>query len=129
MRVKPEEELFITLFWLETLLWRPETRSSRKTMETILAEDFREIGRSGRIWKRDEMFGHYSVIDVVLPLPDMQVKLLDSGQALLTYTSIVGGGCAAEYSRRSSIWSLQGGTWKLRFHQGTPYVPDARKDY
>ena len=116
-----------TLGYLEGLLWQTHTRSDRDLMEAVFAEDFFEIGRSGRVWQRSEMFGDFGSFDAVLPLPDLRIKLLDAANALITYTSIVKRAATTEYARRSSVWSWQDNRWRLRFHQGTPYRPDEQK--
>ncbi len=107
---------------LETELWRAETRFDRAYMETIFAEDFYEIGRSGRIHSRETLLSvSGNSIEAVLPLPDFNIRLLTEDVAQVTYNSMVTYDGVVEYGRRSSIWSRAGESWVLRFHQGTPY--------
>jgi hypothetical protein len=97
-------------------------------MDTTFADDFFEFGRSGRVWMRDEMlFDGCPVIKIVLPLPNLKITFLNDATALVTYDSVVEYE-TLQHAHRSSIWSLIGGRWKLRFHQGTPFTPVAACD-
>jgi hypothetical protein len=107
---------------LEESLWREATRFDPVYMDRVLAEDFWEIGRSGRVYNRDQILASpRGPIDAVLPLPDFQVRSLATDLVQVTYTSKVTYGDMVEWGRRSSIWSRTAGSWVLRFHQGTPY--------
>jgi hypothetical protein len=107
---------------LEEELWREETRFDRKRMSEIIALDFLEYGRSGRIYRREESLAlSRQPIDAVLPLPDFQARLLHSDVAQITYNSVITYDGVVQRARRSSIWSRTPGGWVLRFHQGTPY--------
>ncbi len=109
---------------LEESLWRPETRFDRKLMEQVIAPDFFEFGRSGRIYERADTLGAApQPIDAILPLPDFKVRLLNADTAQVTYNSAVRSNGIVDYGRRSSIWSKTARGWVLRFHQGTPYLP------
>ena len=93
-------------------------------MNELIAADFWEFGRSGRVYHRQDTLAIESQpIDAVLPLPDFQVRLLDEHTAQVTYNSAVTYRGAIEYARRSSIWSRTTSGWILRFHQGTPFQP------
>lgn len=107
---------------LEEDLWREETRFDRSYMEKLLAEDFFEIGRSGRIYRRQDTLSiAREPIDAVLPLPDFDARLLTEDIAQVTYNSAVRHDGVLEKGRRSSIWSRSSNGWVIRFHQGTPY--------
>jgi hypothetical protein len=111
-----------TLRLLEESLWREETRFDIAYMEAILAADFWEIGRSGRIYSRaDTLAIHWGPIDSVLPLPDFSAHPLSADVVQVTYRSEVTYEGVVERGRRSSIWSRAADGWVLRFHQGTPY--------
>lgn len=67
---------------LEEELWRTETRFDVSRMEEIIAEDFFEFGRSGRIYQRADALAVPSTpIEAVIPLPDSDVRLLSEGVA------------------------------------------------
>ncbi len=107
---------------LEEELWLERTRFDRKYMEKILADDFFEFGRSGRIHNRENCLSHASgTIDAVIPLPNLAIRLLTADVAQVTYDSEVAYGSNVEKSRRSSIWSKTNEQWQLRFHQGTAF--------
>ena len=107
---------------LEEELWREETRFDRKRMGEIIAPDFLEFGRSGRVYQREDSLAvSRQAIDAVLPLPDFAARLLHPDIAQVTYNSAVTYDGVVQHARRSSIWSRIPGGWVLRFHQGTPY--------
>lgn len=109
---------------LEESLWRSETRFDRDLMESTFADDFYEIGRSGRVHSREDCLGiAQQPIEIVLPLPDFGVRSISRDVVQVTYSSLVTYDGILQKGRRSSIWSKSGGRWRLRFHQGTPF-PD-----
>lgn len=107
---------------LEEELWIEDTRFDRPYMEELMAPDFFEFGRSGRIHSRESCISHERVpIDAVIPLKNLQVRLLTDDVAQVTYDSQVTYDGVVEKGRRSSIWTRSGKGWVLRFHQGTPF--------
>ena len=109
---------------LEEDLWREETRFDRDFMERVLAEDFVEFGRSGRVYQRiDTLLAPVQSIQAAIPLPNFNVRLLTKDIAQVTYNSEITVDGIVQIGRRSSIWSRSTAGWVLRFHQGTP-VPD-----
>ena len=107
---------------LEEELWREETRFDQRRMREIIAEDFFEFGRSGRVYRREDTLAiARQPIDTVLPLPDFQARLLAPDVAQVTYNSAVSYNGVVHHARRSSIWSRAGSGWQIRFHQGTPF--------
>ena len=114
---------------LEEDLWRENTRFDRRYMEKLLAEDFFEIGRSGRIYGREDTLSiPREPIEAILPLPEFDVRLLTEDIAQVTYNSTVRYDDVLEKGRRSSIWSRSSNGWVIRFHQGTPYSGAALLD-
>ncbi|KAF1008258.1 MAG: hypothetical protein GAK28_01238 [Luteibacter sp.] len=114
---------------LETKLHQPSTRGDRQRLAALLHDDFREIGRSGLTYDRDQ------VLDA-LPReasPDaihgdaFQLSLLADGLALLTYRSVRtdAQGITGSHTLRSSLWQRDTLGWRMRFHQGTPCAPFA----
>jgi len=82
---------------------------------SLIAEDFVEFGRSGRIWTA------LSIKEILEAPPgeavrieDFEVVELADGVVLATY--VIPG---PQSVNRSSIWVNRGGRWLLRFHQGT----------
>lgn len=121
MKLSREEEILIES--LEEELWREETRFNTKRMEEIIAQDFFEFGRSGRIYKRNNTLCIPSQpIKAVIPLPDFNARLLAKNVVQVTYNSIVTYNNIVEKARRNSIWTKSPQGWILRFHQGTPFL-------
>ena len=107
---------------LEEDLWREETRFDRPYMETLFAPDFCEIGRSGRLYEREETLSlPKQPIDAVIPLPDFRIRELADGVVQVTYNSHVIYNGVLQKGRRSSIWTRAARGWVIRFHQGTGY--------
>ncbi|WOH19634.1 ribonuclease HI family protein [Paenarthrobacter sp. GOM3] len=105
-----------TVLALERELLRPDVRADIGRIGVLLHPDFAEIGSSGRFWTRDAMM-------VALeedPGEPGELELLSADRLgdttiLLNYRSYAHTGSAL----RSSIWMLDRGQWRLRFHQGT----------
>lgn len=107
---------------LEQELWMEETRFNRKYMEQIMADDFIEFGRSGRTYSKEDCLSHErEPINAILPLQNLNIRLLTQDTAQVTYNSEVTYDDIIEKGRRSSIWTRSGKGWVLRFHQGTPF--------
>lgn len=106
---------------LEERLLLPEVRGSREDLETLLAEDFLEFGKSGRRFDRASIV---TLLEREPPcacsLESFHVKLLSDAIVLATYTSRASRGGGIELAHRSSIWARRAGRWQLVFHQGTP---------
>ena len=103
---------------LEESLWRAETRFDPEYMNRVLSPDFSEFGRSGRIYRREEIMA-MPTQDIRATLKDLSVQLIDSNVALVTYISEVKYE-QTEIANRSSLWTRTDGRWQIRFHQGTP---------
>ena len=106
---------------LEERLLEPEVRSSPEELALLLADDFLEIGSSGRTFDKKKIIATLkgeSVFDY--SLHDFQVKQLSSGIALATYRIETRQEAEPRTSLRSSIWVHRQGRWQLMFHQGTP---------
>ncbi|HEY9879090.1 MAG TPA: DUF4440 domain-containing protein [Leptolyngbyaceae cyanobacterium] len=119
--------LLSTLRELECELHQPECRSNRERLAELLAPDFREFGRSGASYTRDDTL-------TMLPLEteapqthaqDFAVHELTDSIVLLTYRSayVSPSGELFRHTNRSSIWRLGSTGWQMVFHQGTPTAP------
>lgn len=105
---------------LEESLWRTETRFDLNYMERILAPDFFEFGRSGRIYQRNDTLhgARPQVINAKIPLKNFKITTISDNTCLVTYISEVMYE-GLEVGNRSSIWSKTEKGWQIRFHQGT----------
>ena len=102
---------------LERELLGPLVRGDIGRTAVLLHPDFVEIGSSGRVWTRDAMMmaleddpGERTEIEI------LGADSIGTGAVLLTYRSYARSGTTL----RSSLWVLDSGRWRLRFHQGTP---------
>lgn len=102
---------------LERELLGPLVRGDIGRTAVLLHPDFVEIGSSGRMWTRDAMMmaleedpGERTDIEI------LGADRVGAEAVLLTYRSYARSGTTL----RSSLWVLDGGRWRLRFHQGTP---------
>ena len=105
---------------LEEGLWRAETRFDREWMEGVLAPDFFEFGRSGRVYSREATLNFPAQpIDARLPLKDFDARLLSPDVAQTTYITTVVYAGQEQVANRSSLWLRTEGGWRLLFHQAT----------
>ena len=116
------DEIARELKLLEETLLRPEVRRSREEMDALLADDFVEYGRSGRIYDKVAILEMADKpFDGQLSLYGFSAKALAPSVVLVNYFSVLHHADGNEsHSLRSSIWSQTGNGWKLVFHQGTP---------
>jgi hypothetical protein len=108
----------IELAWEgELALLTPEVRSDPVRLDGWLADDFREIGQSGRLWRRDEIIAALASEEPLSAavVSERAERLLGPDTVLLTYRLVFEG----RSSRRSSLWRLERGTMRCFFHQGT----------
>jgi hypothetical protein len=102
---------------LEKNLLTPEVRSSRVELKKLLADDFFEIGSSGRILYKDEVIAEDGIGIVKMKLSDFEIHPISNDIVLATYR--IFNEMNNQHSLRSSIWKLNEGVWKMVFHQGT----------
>ena len=105
---------------LELTLWRAETRYDRALMEQTFAPDFREFGRSGRRYGRDDLLPTGETHGIDATLHDLTVTEIGPTTALVTYVSELRRPTHTEWANRASLWDRTTGRWQLRFHQDTP---------
>ncbi len=109
-------ELLKTLQTLEEQIVDPKFRKSSAFLNQVLADDFMEIGSSGKIYNKAEVIAALQVAeDSSIILRDFKLIALADNVALLTFAAVN----KNITSLRSSIWRLNAGKWQLLFHQGT----------
>ncbi|MGC4174912.1 DUF4440 domain-containing protein [Demequina sp.] len=110
----------LTLQALEESVWRDETRFDHAYMNAVLHPEFTEVGRSGRVFTRDEVLEMPAVsIDVDIPRATFSVQELVADAALVSYETVPRESRHGA-AHRASVWVCVEGTWRLRYHQGTP---------
>jgi hypothetical protein len=117
---RPQTTMQAELTGLEHSLWHSETRYDRALMETTFAPDFREFGRSGRRYIRNDLLPNGDPDPINATLHDLTITNLSDTIALVTYVSELRRPTGPEWANRSSLWDRASGRWQLRFHQGTP---------
>ncbi|MCB5214900.1 nuclear transport factor 2 family protein [Rheinheimera aquimaris] len=114
------------LIALEQLLVQPATRLSAELLNCYLADDFYEIGASGRCFgKADVLERLPTETPPVITQQDFDCRVLADGLAQLTYRATIQreGDYTVAYSIRSSIYRFDGENWQMIFHQGTACEP------
>lgn len=125
--LRVEMSLLSTLRQLECELHQPTCRRDRARLLQLLAPDFREFGRSGAAYKREEILN--LLPDESKPAQihaqDFALNQLADTVVLLTYRSahINSAGELFRHTNRASIWRLTESGWQMVFHQGTPTDP------
>nr|WP_296769540.1 DUF4440 domain-containing protein [Rhodococcus sp. (in: high G+C Gram-positive bacteria)] len=102
---------------LERELQTAECRSNSARVQELLADDFTEVGASGRRWHRQ------SILDLLanesgaaIEVHGLTGRIIDDGHILTDWESRRGDNRA----QRSSLWRLTSARWQLVHHQGTP---------
>ncbi|MFG6115707.1 DUF4440 domain-containing protein [Halobacillus sp. MO56] len=93
-----------------------EVRKSSAELDKILADDFFEIGSSGRMIYKEECITSGVDLDE-LELFDFELHQLGPDVVLTTY--FIHNKTKNRNTLRSSIWKQREERWELYFHQGT----------
>ncbi len=108
---------------LETSLHKKEVRNSREQVNLLLADDFVEFGKSGRVYhKQDTLDGlEGEQIDLEIQVSDFNARELAVDVVLVTYTASMldTDNITKICTNRSSVWINRNGRWQMVFHQGT----------
>ena len=105
----------------EPIFHRSEFGTRRDDFERMMAEEFCEVGASGRRYSRAFVLDELEKRDAV-PHADVwetsefECRRLAGDLYLLTYTLLQDG---VRRTRRSTIWRWTSEGWKIVFHQGT----------
>ena len=110
--VAPTDEEHVVA--MERDLLTDDVRGDRAAVAALLHPDWREVGRSGRLWTRED------VLDEIGPIAPVELEVvsidrLGPDTILLLWRAVADG----RSTLRSSLWVRDGGTWRQRFHQGT----------
>jgi ribonuclease HI len=100
---------------LERQLLSDDVRADPAAVAALLHPGWSEIGRSGRVWEREEMLA------VIGPLPDpVTLDVVSVTRVAADVMLLVWRACSdRRITLRSSLWVRDGGDWRQRFHQGT----------
>lgn len=105
---------------LERALLDPAVRADAGRLARLIAEDFREVGATGRAFGKDDVLArlpHETGVGFLAGA--MEAHVLAPDVVLVTYTveRTVDGHTTG--SLRSSVWVNHDGNWQMRYHQGT----------
>jgi hypothetical protein len=119
--MKNQKDLTITILALEQKLLDPDVRRSMQQMDALLADEFVEFGKSGRVFNKEQVIAglqkeHKTQYEIL----NFKTRTLADGVVLATYYTLLNeeGGKKTQ-SLRSSIWKMIDGRWQIVFHQGT----------
>jgi hypothetical protein len=120
--VNSSQDLATHLFHLEQQLLNPSTRRDATALTSLLTEDFREFGSSGRTYTRQQIIDALAAESSrTITLSDPLCQQLAEDIALLTYRSTRSIALEpATRALRSSLWIYRNSRWQMLFHQGTP---------
>ncbi|QLE43933.1 nuclear transport factor 2 family protein [Nostoc sp. C052] len=109
---------------LEERLLQPDVRKSAKDIMDLLADEFIEIGSSGRVFDKQQIIESLQnePIESLIQrsIAEFKTLVLATGVILVTYRIVRDiSGEQPVHSLRSSIWKLNNDQWKMIFHQGT----------
>jgi hypothetical protein len=110
---------------LERELQTPGCRRDRARLTALLADDFIEVGASGRVWDLAstlELLGAESGAGAAIEVRDLTGRVVGDGFVMARWDSVRGG----RRARRTSLWRRDASGWRLVHHQGTPLPEPAR---
>lgn len=102
---------------LEEELQTPMRRRDEAWLQVILADDFEEVGATGRVYSRREALA--ALLDRTSPIVavhDISSRRMGVDSVLVRWRSDVEGRVAA----RTSLWRMDPAGWRLAHHQATP---------
>jgi hypothetical protein len=111
-----------TLLELEASLLTNAVRKDRVRVSKLLAEEFREFGRSGTVYTKAAILNFLQEEqEIRVAMREFACQFVSEGVALVTYRSerLEPGGEAIQ-ALRSSLWVWRDKRWQMMFHQGTP---------
>ncbi len=110
---------------LEASLHQPEIRKDVQILNKLLADEFIEITKSGKVCTKSGIINALSnETSAEIKMSEFSLSVLAENIILVRYIAhqIPQKVHPVVVSRRSSIWKLFGDNWKMIFHQGTPII-------
>jgi hypothetical protein len=120
MQAEDLDRILAELKVREPIFHRRQFGTSRTDLERMTADDFWEIGASGRIYARDYVISNL-LERYVQPEPhdwpcrEFSIQRLAESLFLISYTLDE----PDRTTRRATIWRHEEFHWKIVFHQGT----------
>jgi hypothetical protein len=126
--VTPNDGAAVTIATLELALARRDETAIPGGYDAVLDPGFLEIGASGRTWDRYETLAalRRAARSDAIGIEDFDLEAVAPDVFLARYDTVIVDPARgrALRTRRSSIWLLQDGRFRIRFHQGTPLATD-----
>ncbi|MBJ7331802.1 MAG: DUF4440 domain-containing protein [Solirubrobacteraceae bacterium] len=127
--MKAADEIVTALREREPVFHNDPPGADREYLEELIAEDYFEVGGSGRIYSRDRVID--TVVDryereeppVEYEVDEFEVRQIAPHIFLATYTLSQPDGHETRVTRRSTIWTDAGERWQVVYHQGTVVAP------
>lgn len=107
-----DEERVVTL---ERALLSDDVRSDPAAVAALLHPGWMEVGRSGRLWGREDMLAAIAPLVDPVTLEVISVTRVADDVVLLVWRAATD----QRSTLRSSVWVRDGVDWRQRFHQGT----------
>ena len=108
---------------LEIELLQPEVRKSKDRLNELIADQFIEIGESGKQYNKQDILDALPKQSGIRFSPkDFKATEISSNVVLATFhlEKEITESREEITSLRSSIWKNKDGKWLIVFHQGTP---------
>ena len=110
-----------TILFLEKELLRPEVRNSAEKIAELLSESFFEVDSSGNTYQyqKGDTFPGGPVNDGDWEICDFSLLPVSNESVLATYKAIkhTETNEHLKVTLRCSLWELEEGKWKVKFHQ------------
>ncbi len=106
---------------LERRLLDPAERQSSEWISDLLAEDFREIGASGREYDKPNVLRQLSIeLPIAHQLSQFSLVQRSNSMAFVTYRIVnKSEDIPPVTSARCSLWILRDDRWQMKYHHGT----------
>ena len=104
---------------LEKAINSPTIRKDKDKLAQLIAEDFEEVGQSGRKFNKTDIIA--SLIDEdsnddTYETTDFSAEQVAEAVVIVKYKTVK----QTKTALRCSIWVLNPNGWQLKYHQGTP---------
>ena len=101
---------------LERSLLTDEVLGDPAAVAALLHPQWSEVGRSGRLWTREELLDEIGPLEEEASLDVISCMPVAPDTMLLLWRSVTDSGSTL----RSSLWVRERGHWQQLYHQGTP---------
>jgi hypothetical protein len=105
-----------------------QERRDFSAVAAVLAEEFHEIGSSGKLFSKSEVLNAIQEVRIIdYSFDHFKLLPIDDEYVILTYIATVKrshqGKEHCNRAHRSSTWMKRDGSWLVVFHQATPLPP------